>query len=152
VLVENPTHFLSAGTASQRVRAHAVRGDGRGARQSRSIYLGVSGDGDSASIGLGQFAHIMRRGVNMVYIVGTTAYTGLPKGVFRHLTNLRQSAERSIATSPSTLQLAWCWVRRSYMDSPATKGNCAADQGRRRAQGCRIHRRRVSLCRLQQSP
>src|SRR5690606_40375388 len=32
------------------------------------IYLGVSGDGDSASIGLGQFAHIMRRGVNMTYI------------------------------------------------------------------------------------
>jgi 2-oxoglutarate ferredoxin oxidoreductase subunit beta len=28
------------------------------------IYLGVSGDGDSASIGLGQFAHVMRRGVN----------------------------------------------------------------------------------------
>ena len=32
------------------------------------IYLGVSGDGDSASIGIGQFAHAMRRGVNMVYI------------------------------------------------------------------------------------
>ena len=32
------------------------------------IYLGVSGDGDTASIGLGQFAHSMRRGVNMVYI------------------------------------------------------------------------------------
>ena len=29
------------------------------------IYLGVSGDGDSASIGLGQFAHCLRRGVNM---------------------------------------------------------------------------------------
>ena len=29
------------------------------------IYLGVSGDGDSASIGLGQFAHCIRRGVNM---------------------------------------------------------------------------------------
>ena len=29
------------------------------------IYLGVSGDGDSASIGLGQFAHMVRRGVNM---------------------------------------------------------------------------------------
>ncbi len=33
------------------------------------IYLGVSGDGDSASIGLGQFAHVMRRGVNMTYIL-----------------------------------------------------------------------------------
>jgi 2-oxoglutarate/2-oxoacid ferredoxin oxidoreductase subunit beta len=32
------------------------------------IYLGISGDGDSASIGLGQFIHCVRRGVNMVYI------------------------------------------------------------------------------------
>jgi 2-oxoglutarate ferredoxin oxidoreductase subunit beta len=34
-----------------------------------SIYLGVSGDGDSASIGLGQFAHCIRRSVNATYIV-----------------------------------------------------------------------------------
>ena len=33
------------------------------------IYIGVSGDGDSASIGLGQFAHVMRRGVDMAYIL-----------------------------------------------------------------------------------
>src|SRR6185369_5540987 len=36
------------------------------------LYLGVSGDGDSASIGFGQFAHSIRRGVNMVYIVVNT--------------------------------------------------------------------------------
>ncbi|MGA7957940.1 MAG: thiamine pyrophosphate-dependent enzyme, partial [Xanthobacteraceae bacterium] len=44
------------------------------------IYLGVSGDGDSASIGLGQFAHCMRRGVNMVYIVENNGVYGLTKG------------------------------------------------------------------------
>jgi 2-oxoglutarate ferredoxin oxidoreductase subunit beta len=46
------------------------------------IYLGVSGDGDSASIGLGQFAHVMRRGVNMVYIVENNGVYGLTKGQF----------------------------------------------------------------------
>ena len=46
------------------------------------IYLGVSGDGDSASIGLGQFAHILRRGVNMVYIVENNGVYGLTKGQF----------------------------------------------------------------------
>ena len=46
------------------------------------IYLGVSGDGDSASIGLGQFAHAMRRGVNMVYIVENNGVYGLTKGQF----------------------------------------------------------------------
>src|SRR5580698_1244695 len=46
------------------------------------IYLGVSGDGDSASIGLGQFAHAIRRGVNMVYIVENNGVYGLTKGQF----------------------------------------------------------------------
>jgi 2-oxoglutarate ferredoxin oxidoreductase subunit beta len=46
------------------------------------LYLGVSGDGDSASIGIGQFAHAMRRGVNMVYIVENNGVYGLTKGQF----------------------------------------------------------------------
>src|SRR2546430_12789793 len=46
------------------------------------LYMGVSGDGDSASIGLGQFAHIMRRGVNMTYIVMNNGVYGLTKGQF----------------------------------------------------------------------
>ncbi len=46
------------------------------------LYLGVSGDGDSASIGLGQFVHCIRRGVNMVYIVENNGVYGLTKGQF----------------------------------------------------------------------
>jgi len=46
------------------------------------IYLGVSGDGDSASIGLGQFAHCVRRGINMVYICENNGVYGLTKGQF----------------------------------------------------------------------
>ena len=46
------------------------------------VYLGVSGDGDSASIGLGQFAHSLRRGVNMTYIVENNGVYGLTKGQF----------------------------------------------------------------------
>ena len=46
------------------------------------INLGVSGDGDSASIGLGQFAHAMRRGVDMTYIVENNGVYGLTKGQF----------------------------------------------------------------------
>src|SRR3990172_9571509 len=46
------------------------------------IYLGVSGDGDSASIGLGQFAHLLRRGVNMLYVVENNGVYGLTKGQF----------------------------------------------------------------------
>jgi 2-oxoglutarate ferredoxin oxidoreductase subunit beta len=46
------------------------------------LYLGVSGDGDSASIGIGQFVHAIRRGVNMVYIVENNGVYGLTKGQF----------------------------------------------------------------------
>jgi len=46
------------------------------------IYLAISGDGDSASIGLGHFAHIIRRGVNMTYIVENNGVYGLTRGQF----------------------------------------------------------------------
>jgi len=44
--------------------------------------IGVSGDGDSASIGLGQFAHIVRRRINMLYVVDNNGTYGLTKGQF----------------------------------------------------------------------
>ncbi|MDQ6785517.1 MAG: 2-oxoacid:ferredoxin oxidoreductase subunit beta [Acidobacteriota bacterium] len=44
------------------------------------IYLGVSGDGDTASIGMGQFVHVVRRNLNMVYIVMNNGCYGLTKG------------------------------------------------------------------------
>lgn len=44
------------------------------------IYLGVSGDGDTASIGMGQFVHAARRNINMVYIVMNNGCYGLTKG------------------------------------------------------------------------
>jgi 2-oxoglutarate ferredoxin oxidoreductase subunit beta len=44
------------------------------------IYIGVSGDGDTASIGMGQFVHTVRRNVNMVYICENNGVYGLTKG------------------------------------------------------------------------
>lgn len=44
------------------------------------LYIGVSGDGDTASIGMGQFAHVVRRNLNMVYIVMNNGCYGLTKG------------------------------------------------------------------------
>lgn len=44
--------------------------------------LGVSGDGDTASIGMGQFKHLMRRNLPMVYIVENNGVYGLTKGQF----------------------------------------------------------------------
>jgi 2-oxoglutarate/2-oxoacid ferredoxin oxidoreductase subunit beta len=44
------------------------------------IYMGVSGDGDTASIGMGQFVHAVRRNLNIVYIVMNNGCYGLTKG------------------------------------------------------------------------
>ena len=44
------------------------------------IYFGVSGDGDTASIGMGQFVHAIRRNLNMVYIVMNNGCYGLKIG------------------------------------------------------------------------
>ena len=54
------------------------------------LYLGVSGDGDSASIGVGQFVHVMRRGVDMVYIVENNGVYGLTKGQFSATADMGQ--------------------------------------------------------------
>ena len=46
------------------------------------LYIGVSGDGDTASIGAGQFVHLLRRNVPMIYIVENNGVYGLTKGQF----------------------------------------------------------------------
>jgi 2-oxoglutarate ferredoxin oxidoreductase subunit beta len=46
------------------------------------IALGVSGDGDTASIGVGQFVHLMRRNLPMIYIIEDNGVYGLTKGQF----------------------------------------------------------------------
>jgi 2-oxoglutarate/2-oxoacid ferredoxin oxidoreductase subunit beta len=68
------------------------------------IYLGVSGDGDSASIGLGQFAHCVRRGVNMVYICENNGVYGLTKGQFSATAD-KGSKSKTAVNSDSPIDL-----------------------------------------------
>src|SRR5664279_2968914 len=49
---------------------------------SKLIALGVSGDGDTASIGIGQFVHLMRRNLPLIYIIEDNGVYGLTKGQF----------------------------------------------------------------------
>ena len=69
------------------------------------LYLGVSGDGDSASIGLGQFAHAMRRGVNMVYIVENNGVYGLTKGQFSATADRGSKSKKGVVNSDSSIDL-----------------------------------------------
>jgi 2-oxoglutarate/2-oxoacid ferredoxin oxidoreductase subunit beta len=85
------------------------------------IYLGVSGDGDSASIGLGQFAHCIRRGVNMVYIVENNGVYGLTKGQFSATSDAGSKSKRGVVNHDAAvdlvslaLQLGATFVARSF--------------------------------------
>jgi len=81
---KTPTYFLRQLARLQLgARAHAVGAHRRQSRQPRSDLSSASpATGDSASIGFGQFAHAIRRGVNMVYIVENNGVYGLTKGQF----------------------------------------------------------------------
>ena len=55
---------------------------GANAANRRLTYLGVSGDGDTLSIGLGQFCHAVRRNLDMLYLIENNGVYGLTKGQF----------------------------------------------------------------------
>ncbi|TXS95597.1 2-oxoacid:ferredoxin oxidoreductase subunit beta [Parahaliea maris] len=76
-----PTYFLgkSHGFNSVHGRMPSVV-TGAAMANRELMYLGVSGDGDTASIGMGQFTHAIRRNLNMVYIVMNNGCYGLTKG------------------------------------------------------------------------
>jgi 2-oxoglutarate ferredoxin oxidoreductase subunit beta len=85
------------------------------------IYIGVSGDGDSASIGLGQFAHVMRRGVNMAYILENNGVYGLTKGQFSATADKGSKAKKgatnqdaAIDTVSLALLMGATFVARSF--------------------------------------
>ena len=69
------------------------------------IYLGVSGDGDSASIGIGQFVHAIRRGVNMTYIVENNGVYGLTKGQFSATADQGSTSKKGVVNADSPLDL-----------------------------------------------
>jgi 2-oxoglutarate ferredoxin oxidoreductase subunit beta len=78
---KTPTYFLgrSHGFNSVHGRMPSIA-TGANMANSELLYIGVSGDGDTASIGFGQFAHVVRRNLNMVYVVMNNGCYGLTKG------------------------------------------------------------------------
>jgi 2-oxoglutarate ferredoxin oxidoreductase subunit beta len=124
---KTPTYFLGAshGFNSVHGRMPSVL-TGANLANRDLIYLGVSGDGDSASIGLGQFAHIMRRGVNMLYIVENNGVYGLTKGQFSATSDKGAKSKRGVVNSDAAidligmaLQLGATFVARSFSGDKA---------------------------------
>ncbi len=119
---KTPTYFLGAshGFNSVHGRMPSVL-TGANLANRDLIYMGVSGDGDSASIGLGQFAHVMRRGVNMVYLVENNGVYGLTKGQFSATSDKGAKSKRGVVNKDAAidliglaLQLGATFVARSF--------------------------------------
>ena len=124
---KTPTYFLGAshGFNSVHGRMPSVL-TGANLANRDLIYLGVSGDGDSASIGLGQFAHSIRRGVNMFFLVEFNGVYGLTKGQFSATADRGSKSKRGVANTDSAidiiamaLQLGASFVARSFSGDKA---------------------------------
>ncbi|MDE3105811.1 MAG: 2-oxoacid:ferredoxin oxidoreductase subunit beta [Acidobacteriota bacterium] len=83
--------------------------------------LGVSGDGDTASIGVGQFVHLMRRNLPMVYIVENNGVYGLTKGQFSATADLGSKLKTGVINDlppidicALAIQLGATFVGRSF--------------------------------------
>jgi 2-oxoglutarate ferredoxin oxidoreductase subunit beta len=95
---KTPAYFLSQSHGFNSVHgrmpsvatgANAVNGD--------IHYVGVSGDGDTLSIGLGQFCHAIRRNLNMLYMIENNGVYGLTKGQFSASADVGSTAKKGEA-------------------------------------------------------
>jgi len=88
---------------------------------SRLIAIGVSGDGDTGAIGIGQFVHLMRRNVPMIYIVEDNGCYGLTKGQFSPTADVGSTLKNGVVndlppidTCVMAIELGATFVARSF--------------------------------------
>jgi 2-oxoglutarate ferredoxin oxidoreductase subunit beta len=119
---KTPTYFLNEahGFNSLHGRMPSIA-TGANAANGDMSYIGVSGDGDSLSIGLGQFCHAMRRNVNMLYVLENNGVYGLTKGQFSASADVGSTAKRGeenqmLPIDPASLALTLgaSFVARSF--------------------------------------
>ena len=119
---KTPTYFLgkSHGFNSVHGRMPSVT-TGANLANRELIYIGVSGDGDTASIGLGQFGHVNRRNLNMLYIVENNGCYGLTKGQDSATSDVGSASKKGVPNPyepidlcTTALQMGATFVARSF--------------------------------------
>ena len=119
---KSPAYFLGAshGFNSVHGRMPSVA-TGAVLANRRLIAIGVSGDGDTGAIGIGQFVHLMRRNVPMIYIIEDNGCYGLTKGQFSPTADIGSKLKTGIVndltpidTCALAIQLGASFVARSF--------------------------------------
>ncbi|HEY2900209.1 MAG TPA: 2-oxoacid:ferredoxin oxidoreductase subunit beta [Polyangia bacterium] len=124
---KTPTYFVGGahGFNSAHGRMPSIVSGANAANKSLQ-YIGISGDGDSLSIGLGQLAHIIRRNVNMLYVIENNGVYGLTKGQFSASADVGSKSKKGDANQYSpidpvmlALNLGATFVARSFSGDKA---------------------------------
>jgi 2-oxoglutarate ferredoxin oxidoreductase subunit beta len=119
---KTPTYFLGKAHGFNSVHGRMPSVVTGASMANRDLYyIGVSGDGDSASIGLGQFAHIARRRINMTYVVDNNGTYGLTKGQFSATNDKGSTSKKGVPNlyepidlCMMAIQLGATFVARSF--------------------------------------
>jgi 2-oxoglutarate/2-oxoacid ferredoxin oxidoreductase subunit beta len=123
---KTPAYFLnrSHGFNSVHGRMPSVATGANVANKTLKL-IGVSGDGDTASIGLGQFCHLVRRNVPMIYIVENNGVYGLTKGQFSATADLGSKLKTGVVNDLPpidlcglAIELGCSFVARSFAGDP----------------------------------
>src|SRR5436309_4765977 len=124
---KTPTYFVHGahGFNSAHGRMAAIA-TGAIAANRDLIYIGISGDGDSLSIGLGHMCHAIRRNLNMLYVIENNGVYGLTKGQFSASADVGSKSKRGEANRQSpidpvmlALSLGATFVARSFSGDKA---------------------------------
>jgi 2-oxoglutarate/2-oxoacid ferredoxin oxidoreductase subunit beta len=119
---KSPAYFLGAAHGFNTVHGRMPSvGTGAMLANRKLIAIGVSGDGDTGAIGIGQFVHLMRRNLPIVYIIEDNGCYGLTKGQFSPTADLGSKAKNGVAndlppidTCRLAIELGASFVARSF--------------------------------------
>jgi 2-oxoglutarate ferredoxin oxidoreductase subunit beta len=119
---KSPAYFMSRSHSFNAVHGRmASMATGAVLANHKLIALGVSGDGDTASIGIGQFVHLMRRNLPIIYIIEDNGVYGLTKGQFSATADLGSKLKSGVIndlppidTCALAIELGATFVGRSF--------------------------------------
>ncbi len=119
---KTPAYFMSESHGFNAVHGRMPSiAAGANAANRDLLYVGISGDGDSLSIGLGQFCHVIRRNVNMLYVLENNGVYGLTKGQFSASADIGSTSKGGLANRQGpidpinlALSLGATFVARSF--------------------------------------
>jgi 2-oxoglutarate ferredoxin oxidoreductase subunit beta len=119
---KSPAYFLGGAHGFNAVHGRMPSvGTGALLANRRLIAIGVSGDGDTGAIGIGQFVHLMRRNVPMIYIIEDNGCYGLTKGQFSPTADLGSTLKTGVVndlqpidTCALAIELGASFVARSF--------------------------------------